>query len=827
MAKSLIIVESPAKTKTLKAFLGDHYDVRASMGHVRDLPKSQLGVDVEHAFQPKYITLRDRKETVKDLKAAALRADRVYLASDPDREGEAIAWHLSEELNLENPQRIEFNEITKQAVQSALEHPRALDLKRVNAQQARRILDRLVGYKLSPLLWKKVKGRLSAGRVQSVAVRLICDREREIQAFNPVEYWTITARLTQLDSEKAFEARLIERNREKVELANEESTTEMLQALEGAEYRVTSIKKRQRQKNPAPPFITSTLQQEAARKLGFSAKRTMTVAQQLYEGLDLGDEGHVGLITYMRTDSTRVANEALEAVTEYIGKQFGKEYLLDKPRTFKTGKGAQEAHEAIRPSSPFRTPEEMKPYLSNDQARLYTLVWQRFVASQMAPAVFDVTTIDITARDFLFRASGSILRFPGFTRVYTEGKDETQLEDDEMKNPLPDLSEQELLRLLELLPKQHFTEPPPRFSEATLVKTLEEQGIGRPSTYASIIGTIQDRGYATLEEKRFHPSELGFVVTDQLVKFFPDIMNVEFTAGVESRLDEVEEGDVDWVGLLQDFYGPFESQLNIASEKMERVKVEPVLTDIPCPDCGKLMVERSGRFGPFLGCSGFPDCRHIMPAPSQKLDILCPKPDCPGEIIEKRSKKGRVFYGCNKYPNCDFVTWNRPSAVEKCETCGYPMGEKVWRGRVTGKECVNKECPTVQTAFANPLTDPEADGPEIPGANGAKSGAKKVAAPKTAAKAAAAKKPAAKASATKKPAVKKPAAKASATKATTAKATGAKAPAKSASAKPSAKPPARTSPKATSNGASGLALSPVPSSDQVVFDPFAEEPAAS
>ncbi|MBW3625155.1 MAG: type I DNA topoisomerase [Armatimonadetes bacterium] len=740
MAKSLIIVESPAKTKTLKTFLGDRFDVRASMGHVRDLPKSQLGVDVEHGFQPKYISLRDRKETLKDLKSAASRADEVYLASDPDREGEAIAWHLAEELQLKDPKRIEFNEITQQAVQNALQHPRSIDYNRVNAQQARRILDRLVGYKLSPLLWKKVKGRLSAGRVQSVAVRLICDREREIQAFVPVEYWTITARLNPHDVERPFEARLIERRGEKVELPNEESVNDVLKALEGAEYRVLSVKKRQRQKNPAPPFITSTLQQEAARKLGFSAKRTMTVAQQLYEGIDLGKEGSVGLITYMRTDSTRIANEAQEAAVAFIEKQYGKEYLPEKPRTYKSGKAAQEAHEAIRPTSVFRTPDEMKPVLSNDQPRHYTLIWQRFVASQMAPARFDVTTVDIQAGECLFRASGSVMRFAGYTAVYTEGKDDPTAtpEEEELRNQLPDLSEGELLRLIELLSRQHFTEPPPRFSEATLVKTLEELGIGRPSTYASIMGTIQERGYANLEEKRFHPTELGFVVTDQLVKFFPQIMNVEFTADVEHKLDDVEEGEENWVQLLEAFYGPFEDQLEEASEKMERVKIEPVMTDIPCPDCGRMMVERSGRFGPFLGCSGFPECRHIMPTPSQKLDVFCPKPDCPGEILEKRSKKGRVFYGCNQYPNCDFVSWNRPSQIEKCETCGYPMGEKVWRGRVTGKECTNRECPTVQAkTFANPLTDPDTEGPEVEGkanGNGASKAKPKAAASKTAAK---------------------------------------------------------------------------------------------
>lgn len=706
MAKSLIIVESPAKTRTLKAFLGDRFDVRASMGHVRDLPKSKLGVDVEHDFEPSYVTIRERKEVLKDLKSAAEKSDRVYLASDPDREGEAIAWHLAQELKLHAPLRIEFNEITRQAVQSALETPRGLDENRFNAQQARRVLDRLIGYKLSPLLWKKVESRLSAGRVQSVAVRLICDREREVAAFVPVEYWSITAHLTPDEETHAFDAKLIEKAGRKIELHDQESAHTVLRELDGARYVVADVKKRQQKRNPSPPFITSTLQQEAARKLGFSAKRTMLIAQQLYEGLDLGEDGHVGLITYMRTDSTRVAQEAATEAQAYIKKTYGKEYLPEKPRQYKSAKSAQEAHEAIRPTSVLRTPEAVRTHLGTDQARLYTLIWQRFVASQMASGVLDITIVDVRAGDYLFRASGSVIHFPGFIVVYTEGRDDAREEDD--RQALPALTAQQMLTLLSLLPRQHFTEPPPRYSEATLVRALEEKGIGRPSTYANIISTIQER-YVTLEEKRFKPTDLGFKVTDLLVKYFPDVLDVEFTAGVEDRLDGIEEGDQDWVRVIREFYGPFDEKLAIATEQAERTKAEPVFTEDICPLCGRKMVLRQGRFGPFLGCSGYPQCTKILPAPEQKLNLICPRTECAGEVIQKRSKKGKVFYGCSEYPKCDFVTWHRPLAT-RCSTCGYPMGEKSWRGRVLGEECTNRECSTV------PVKAVAADGPEAEGA---------------------------------------------------------------------------------------------------------------
>lgn len=703
MGKSLIIVESPAKTRTLKNFLGNRFDIRASMGHVRDLPKSDLGVDIENNFKPRYVTLRERRETLKELREAVKKADRVYLASDPDREGEAIAWHLTEELKLENPLRIEFNEITRSAVLNALQNPRPLDERRINAQQARRILDRLVGYKLSPLLWKKVKSRLSAGRVQSVAVRLICDREAEIEAFVPQEYWTITARLSRQEEEQIFEAKLLEHAGQKIEIPNSAKAQSILADLEGADFVVQAIKKRQQRRHPAPPFITSTLQQEASRKLAFSARRTMTVAQQLYEGVEVGEEGHIGLITYMRTDSTRIANEALEQVRTFIAQNYGQEYLPPEPRKYKSSSTAQGAHEAIRPTSVLRTPQSVKPYLTPDQYRLYALIWQRFVACQMASAVLDVTTVDIKAKDYLFRASGSIVRFPGFTVVYTESREEEG--EEESRLPLPELSEGELLRLWELLPRQHFTEPPPRYTEASLVKALEEKGIGRPSTYATIISTIQERGYVVLEEKRFRPTELGRKVNELLVKWFPDILDVEFTARVEQELDDIEAGNEDWIKVLWGFYGPFAQELETALEQMERVKVEPVTTEVQCPNCGRPMVLRQSRFGTFLGCSGFPECRAVLPGPEQKVNVPCPVEGCGGELITRRSKKGRTFYGCSRYPNCTFTTWLKPT-TESCPQCGYPLGERIVRGKVQGKECINPDCSTKREAERETQEEP-------------------------------------------------------------------------------------------------------------------------
>lgn len=688
MAKSLIIVESPAKTKTLKNFLGPDFSVEASMGHVRDLPKSKLGVEVEKNFQPQYVSIPERRDVLKRLKDAAAKAEVVYLASDPDREGEAIAWHLREALKLDNAKRIQFNEITRTAVLEGLHNAHDINIDLVNAQQARRVLDRLVGYKLSPLLWRKVKRNLSAGRVQSVAVRLICDREREILAFVAVEYWSITATLTPRDKEHLFEAKLLSRAGEKLEIHTQREAQDLLTALQGADYRVKSIRKSEKKRNPAPPFITSTLQQEASRKLGFGARRTMTVAQQLYEGIELGQAGSVGLITYMRTDSTRVAREAQEEAREYIVKNYGATFVPDKPRQV-TRKGAQDAHEAIRPTSVYHHPDEIKHYLSNDQYRLYRLVWQRFMASQMSSAVFDVVSVDIEARDMLFRATGSTVKFQGFMKVYTEGKDDDKVIADEDQPPLPPLKEGEMLDLKKLLPEQHFTEPPPRFTEATLVRTLEEKGIGRPSTYATIISTIQDRKYVEIRERKFFPTELGFIVTDQLVKHFPEIMSAEFTAGVETKLDNVEEGKLDWVKLLSEFYGPFEKDLEAAQEQMERIRMTPKESDQVCPNCGKKMLIREGRFGEFLGCAGYPECKTTMPL-TKPIDVKCPL--CgEGDVVEKISKKRKVFYGCNRYPECSWVSWDKP-INKQCPKCNSLLAERRFRGRLSGYKCTNPEC---------------------------------------------------------------------------------------------------------------------------------------
>jgi DNA topoisomerase-1 len=658
------------------------------MGHVRDLPKSKLGVDVENKFEPQYVSIPERRDVLKKLKAAASKADVIYLASDPDREGEAIAWHLQESLKLKDAKRIQFNEITKTAVTEALENAHEINIDLVNAQQARRVLDRLVGYKLSPLLWRKIKRNLSAGRVQSVAVRLICDREREILAFVPVEYWSITSVLTPKDKEHLFNAKLALKDGEKLEIHDQQQADDLLKALEGADYTVKHIKKSERKRNPAPPFITSTLQQEASRKLGYGARRTMMIAQQLYEGIELGEHGAVGLITYMRTDSTRVAKEAQEEAREYITKTYGPTYMPDKPRQV-ARKGAQDAHEAIRPTSVVRHPDEIKHFLNNDQYKLYRLVWQRFMASQMSPAVFDVVSVDIEAAGMTFRATGSTVKFQGFMKVYTEGKDDDKVVADEEQPPLPPMVEGQILDLRELLPEQHFTEPPPRYTEATLVKTLEEKGIGRPSTYASIISTIQDRKYVELREKKFFPTELGYIVTDQLVKHFPAIMDVEFTAGVETKLDTVEEGQLDWVQLLSEFYGPFEKDLEEAQEKMERVKIEPKESDQVCPNCGKKMLIREGRFGEFLGCAGYPECKTTAPL-TKPVDVKCPT-CAEGDIVEKRSKKGKIFYGCNRYPECSWVSWDKP-INKKCPQCGSLLGERRFRGRLSGYRCTNQEC---------------------------------------------------------------------------------------------------------------------------------------
>ncbi|GMK40711.1 DNA topoisomerase 1 [Paenibacillus sp. CCS19] len=672
MADSLVIVESPAKAKTIGKYLGSKYIVKASMGHIRDLPKSQTGVEVENDFQPKYITIRGKGNVLKELKDASKKVKHVFLAADPDREGEAIAWHLAHYLELDeaNSCRVVFNEITKQAVKDAFKTPRPINMDLVNAQQARRILDRLVGYKISPLLWKKVKKGLSAGRVQSVTVKLIIDRENEIEAFVPEEYWTITAKLNKNGA--AFEAKFYSVTGEKRELGNEAEMQAVLDAMNGAPFSVTDVREKERLRNPAPPFITSSLQQEAARKLGFRASKTMSVAQQLYEGVDLGKEGTVGLITYMRTDSTRISPVAQEEAKGFIEGKYGPSYFPEEPRIYlKKNSNAQDAHEAIRPTSVLREPDQMKEFLTRDQLRLYKLVWERFVASQMSSAILDTMTVDLAAGDTVFRAVGSKVKFAGFMKVYVEGNDDGTTNDDDKF--LPALAVGDLITTDSIEPKQHFTQPPPRYTEARLVKTLEELGIGRPSTYAPTLETVQKRGYVAIEEKKFIPTELGGLVSQLMEEFFPEILDVEFTAQMEDELDHVEEGTENWVKVLSEFYKSFEKRLEFAENEMKEVELQDEVSDELCEKCGKHMVYKMGRFGKFLACSGFPDCRNTKPI-VKDIGVACPK-CAKGSIIERRSKKGRVFYGCNLYPECDFVSWDKPAGVP-CPSCGGLMVEK-------------------------------------------------------------------------------------------------------------------------------------------------------
>lgn len=675
MTKSLVVVESPAKAKTIEKFLGKNYEVKASMGHLRDLPKSQFGVDIEHGFSPKYINIRGKGELIKSLREVAKHAGKVYLATDPDREGEAIAWHLAHILGLKQDEvcRIDFNEITKNAIVNAIKHPRRINYNRVHAQQARRILDRIVGYKLSPLLWRKIQKGLSAGRVQSVAVHLICQREREIENFISEEYWTITANLQKDRKTAMFSAQLIKHKEEKLRVANEAEAKYILQQLDKAQYIVQDVKRKERKRNPAAPFITSTLQQEAARKLGFTAKKTMMLAQQLYEGLSLGKRGPVGLITYIRTDSTRVATIAQNEARKFIEAQFGKEYLPEKAPQF-TSKGGQDAHEAIRPTYVDYRPESIREFLSKDQFRLYKLIWERFIASQMSPAVLDTLTIDIAAGEYLFRATGSQIKFAGFMVLYIEGQDDAEQDADVA---LPELEQGQKLILKSILPEQHFTQPPPRYTEASLVRALEEQGIGRPSTYAPIIDTIQVRNYVYKEEKKFIPTELGFLVVDMLKEYFKDIINVEFTAQMENHLDSVAAGKEDWVEVLNTFYGSFSQDLITADEQIEEVEIPDEVTEEKCEFCGRNMVIKQGRFGKFLACPGFPDCRNAKPI-LQEMGVKCPQ--CHGEIVERKGKKGRgrVFYGCKNYPECTFVTWDKPVKRE-CPQCGSFLVEKKTR----------------------------------------------------------------------------------------------------------------------------------------------------
>lgn len=686
MPKSLVIVESPAKAKTIGKFLGPGYMVKASRGHVRDLPKSKLGVNVKAGYEPQYVVIKDRDDVIRDLRSTMESAQGVLLATDPDREGEAISWHLAEVLGIDpgEPCRIEFNEITRSAIEAALGRPRPIDMHRVNAQQARRVLDRLVGYSLSPLLWKKVRRGLSAGRVQSVAVRLVCDREKEIEAHVPQEYWSITAHLRPSGGGPEFPAKLVLRAGKKIEVRNEGEAKSILDDLAGAAYQVVRVVRKERRRNPAPPFTTSTLQQEASRRLGFGARKTMQVAQQLYEGLPLGDEGSVGLVTYIRTDSVRVAVEAEQAARAFIAKEYGSEFVPDHPRRYRAKATSQDAHEAIRPTSVSRLPDQVKSHLTRDQYKLYKLIWERFIASQMESAVVDAVSVDVQAKAYTFRATGSRIVFPGFILVYQEATDNADKEDEAS---LPELSEGDALALVRLEPAQHFTEPPPRYTEASLVKALEENGIGRPSTYAPIIDTILRRGYVVLEDKKFHPTQLGFVVVDLLRQVYPQVVDVAFTAEMESQLDKIAEGELDWVRVVDDFYVPFSRTVSAAEENMGRVKIPDEVTDEKCPKCGRPLVVKHGRFGTFLGCQGYPECTFTKKM-VRLAGVKCP--DCGADVVERRTKKGRKFYGCSRYPECRFTTWYTPAKGTTCPKCGAFL---VKRGRGTGVlTCVRETC---------------------------------------------------------------------------------------------------------------------------------------
>jgi DNA topoisomerase I len=749
--KPLVVVESPTKVRTIKKYLGTEYNVVATVGHIKDLPTREIGIDIEHGFEPNYRTIPGKQKIITALKKAAGDCQDVYLAPDPDREGEAIAWHASEVLKKKERRfhRVLFHELTRSAILKAIEQPEALNKDKYEAQQARRILDRLVGYQVSPLLWKKVKGGLSAGRVQSVAVRIICEREQAIQAFTSEEYWSITAHL-QGTAPPPFDARLVKRAGEKITISDQASAAHLVETLKKLSFKVDKVVQKTIRKNPQPPFITSKLQQEAIRKLKFSAKRAMSIAQQLYEGIELGPGEPVGLITYMRTDSTRIATEAALEALELIRTEHGADYALDQPRYFANKKKVQDAHEAIRPTSVFNTPQKVAPYLNKEQLSLYQLIWQRFVASQMQPALVNQVLVSIQAGDFTLNASGSTVKFPGFTILYQTADEEA--ESSRKQQPLPPLAEGMPLELKELVPRQHFTQPPPRFSEASLVKELEENGIGRPSTYAAILSTIRDKGYVDLVKGYFHPSELGFIVNTLLVNNFPEIFDVEFTARMEDDLDRVETADVDALNILRAFYAPFRSKLDSAESQMLSVKGVGIPTELTCPQCGQRrlhikmgknghflacngypectysrdyqrdekghimpiepnqeaatdkycakcsrpMVIKRGKYGEFLACSGFPECSHTESINGRSngntVGMKCPEENCPGEIVEKRSKRGKIFYGCSRYPECSFATWDKPVA-KACPVCTSPyLVEKNTKLKGTFLACINREC---------------------------------------------------------------------------------------------------------------------------------------
>jgi DNA topoisomerase-1 len=681
--KNLVIVESPAKSKTIEKYLGKDFKVLSSMGHLRDLPKSKLAIDIEKNFEPSYIIIRGKSKVLKDLKEYAQNAEMVYLAPDPDREGEAIAWHLTHALELsENKyQRIEFNEITKKAVLNSFNEARMIDIKRVNAQQARRLLDRLVGYKISPIFWKKIRRGLSAGRVQSVAVRIICDREAEIEAFKPEEYWSVDALFSTAKNEK-FTAQVVNK-KEKISdftIHNEQETKEIIKEITGEQSVVENVIKKEKMRNPVPPFITSTLQQEASRRLGYSTVKTMMIAQQLYEGIDIGEETPVGLITYMRTDSTRTSNDALEELKKFVIGNFGAEYSPEIFNTYKQNKSAQDAHEAIRPTSILREPKNLEQYLSPEQLKLYKLIWRRFVASQMKPAIYDQTSIEIGAASYLLRASGSIIKFSGFLKVYEEQEENTEQTENELKI-LPEVSIGDKLTIEQTTPLQHFTQPPARYTEASLIKMLEEKGIGRPSTYSPIISTIVARNYVRKEGKALIPTDLGRMVDNEMRKHFPDIVDIGFTVEMENKLDEIAEGNQDWRKMLADFYGPFSKEVTAAEKNMQDLKQPDQEAGFNCEKCGKPMMIKTGRFGQFIACSGFPECKNTKPILKKIEGVKCPL--CGGDMIEKKTKQWRTFYGCTSYPKCNFASWDLPRP-EKCPKCGAFMVER--KDKETGEK---------------------------------------------------------------------------------------------------------------------------------------------
>lgn len=689
-SQKLVIVESPAKAKTIEKFLGKGYKVEASQGHVRDLPKSQLGVNAENDFEMKYITIRGRGKILAKIKKEAKNAGRIYLATDPDREGEAISWHLAHTLDIDpqKPCRIEFHEITKKAVKEALEHPRAIDMDRVDAQQARRALDRLVGYKISPLLWAKVKKGLSAGRVQSVATRMVVEREQEIEAFLPEEFWDITAKFgahNQRGKKMTCEAKLVTLDGKKAVIQNENEAVQAKNRIMSATFAVKSSKTGEKLKRAQPPFTTSSLQQEASRKLNFSTAKTMQVVQQLYEGIDLGKAGTIGLVTYIRTDSVRVSAEAVEAARGFIKEQYGNDYCPEEPNHYKGRKNAQDAHEAIRPTYVEQTPENVKAFLTREQYSLYRLIYTRFLASQMKPAVFQTLGLDLTAESIVMRYYGEHMTFAGYRAVYVESTDDEQ---EPPESVLPVLNEGDPVALTDVDAAQHFTQPPARYTEASLVKTLEEKGIGRPSTYAPTITTIISRGYVSREKKRLFPTELGRMVTAMMTEYFAPIVDTEFTASLEDKLDTVEEGSTDWRQILRDFYPPFEEMLTVAEEQIEKIEVKDEVSDVVCEKCGAMMVYKMGRFGKFLACPNFPACRNAKPI-LHYIDAPCPQ--CGARLMEKTSKKNRKFYGCEKYPDCDFVSWEKP-IVDKCPKCGSYMVEKPGKRGEKVHLCANETC---------------------------------------------------------------------------------------------------------------------------------------